>query len=41
MIKMEHPRLPVSEQGPPVQLWRKKLDAKVKKHRAATSPASF
>lgn len=28
MIKMEHPRLPASEEGAPVQLWRKKLDTK-------------
>ena len=29
MIKMEHPRLPMTEEGAPVQLWRKKLDVKV------------
>lgn len=29
MIRMEHPRLPVSEAGAPVQLWRRKLDAQV------------
>lgn len=27
MIRMEHPQLPVSEAGAPVQLWRKRVDA--------------
>lgn len=34
MIRMEHPRLPASEQGAPVQLWRRKLDANVSRRTA-------